>query len=271
MRKIDVLYKKLLQMRVVSIPDIVSFATTISGTQISSKYTYNKYLRPLIQDGKLLRIKQGLYFVLDPLETIDHFSMDPFLVASNIRRQYYLGFHTALEFYGCAHSPFNTTYICVHKKDKFNEFTFQNRLFKPVYTTENELGIEKQNYISHDVLVSSKERTFLDCIDRVEYAGGWEECLKSLESMSGLDFEKLLCIVNSLDCDILRRKVGFLLQMFHDTSLYYQSVDGTLLELLKKRIGHAPCYLEKGQPSHLNQEWNLYIPKRFPEYLRGIV
>jgi len=36
------------------------------------------------------------------------------------------------------------------------------------------------------------------------------------------------------------------------------------------RGGETPMYLEKGKKSILNGYWNLYVPKDFEEYLRGI-
>jgi predicted transcriptional regulator of viral defense system len=270
MKKIDALYKVLLQMRVVSFSDIMHATQDTIGTNFSTQYTYNKYLTPLLKDKKLVRVKQGLYLVLDPLETPEKFSFDPLLLGSKIKERYYLGFHTALEFYGCAHSPFNTVYICIHKKDKFNQFLFHNRTFKPVYTNENKQGIEEQTYLAHIVKVSSRERTFLDCIDRVDYAGGWEECLKSLESMSGIQYHTLAELLNVFGHDVLFRKTGFILQMLRDVSLYYRSVDDRLLESLKKKVGSSPIYLEKGKSSLLNREWNLYVPKHFHDYVRGV-
>jgi len=51
--------------------------------------------------------------------------------------------------------------------------------------------VEEKYYQGGKVRVSSKERTFIECINRIQYAGGWEECVKSLESLGGLNMEKL--------------------------------------------------------------------------------
>jgi len=269
MKKIDMLYRALLAKRVVSVKDILEAAKNIVRKE-DIKYIYNAYLRALLKEGKLMRVKKGLYIVLDPLESPKTFSFDRFLVGSKISKRYYLGFHTALEFYGCAHSAFNTVYVCVNKKDRFQGFSFHGTAFKPVYTTELELGVKKTRYMSHTVAVSSRERTFIDCIDRVKYAGGWEECLKSLEGLSGVNFNKTLELLSVLGHDFLYRKIGLTLKALRDASIYYRALDDDVLESLKMRIGSAPMYLEKGKPSSFNKEWKLYVPRQFDDYLRGI-
>lgn len=270
MKKTETLYKALLKKRVVTVADIIKIAREVVSKGVTLNYLHKKYLRGMLKEGKMIRVQRGLYIVLEPLETSENFSYDRFLLGSKLSKKYYLGFHTALEFYGCAHSAFNTVYICLSKKNRFQSFTFQNTTFKPAYTDKVELGIKKHNYLSHTIIVSTKERTLVDCLNRVKYAGGWEECLKSLEGLSGVDFKKLLKIVDSFGNDLLYRKTGMVLQKLKDISIYYQDVDDDVLQFFKDLSGSTPRYLEKHVPSYFNKEWNMYVPKNFDDYFRGI-
>ena len=270
MKKTETLYKALLRKRVVTTADIIKIARDVVNKDVTLNYIHKKYMSGMIKEEKMVRVKRGLYIVLEPLETPEKFSYDRFLISSKLRKKYYLGFHTALEFYGCAHSAFNTVYICINRKNRFKNFTFRKTAFKPVYTDQVELGVKRHNYLSHIITVSTKERTFIDCLNRTKYAGGWGECLKSLEGLSGVNFNKLLEIADSFDNDLLYRKTGIILQKLKDISIYYQDVDDTILQFFMDRSGSTPRYLEKHVPSYFNHEWNMYVPKNFDDYFRGI-
>jgi len=94
--------------------------------------------------------------------------------------------------------------------------------------------------------------------------------LRSLEGLSGVNFNKLLEIADSFDNDLLYRKTGIILQKLKDISIYYQDVDDTILQFFMDRSGSTPRYLEKHVPSYFNHEWNMYVPKNFDDYFRGI-
>ena len=132
--------------------------------------------------------------MLSPFEKPEKHETDKLLIASKIRKEYYLGFHTALEYYGSAYSTFNEAYVCVQARDRFDQFNYGRFTFKPVFTKDTVSQVVEKPYGSSLIRVSSKERTFIECIDRVQYAGGWEECTKSLAQLGGIDFEKLVTL-----------------------------------------------------------------------------
>ena len=134
MKKTETLYTALLKKRVVTTADIVKISRDVVSKDVTLNYLHKKYLRGMLKEEKMIRVKRGLYIILEPLETSKNFSYDRFLLGSKLSKKYYLGFHTALEFYGCAHSAFNTVYICLSKKKRFKIFAFQKTAFKTVYT-----------------------------------------------------------------------------------------------------------------------------------------
>jgi predicted transcriptional regulator of viral defense system len=234
------------------------------------RYIHLKYVKRLSQEGKLQRIRRGLYAVIPPLEDKEKYVPDKFLIASKIRDDYYLGYHTALEFYGCAYSHFNEVYIALKKKDRFDPFRYKNLRFRPVFVQDTSFGVEEKEYLGRRVRVSSKERTFIDCLDRVEYAGGWEESLKSLQGLGGLNFDSLNKALMSYNNELLFRKAGFVLGLLRDTSVFYEHLSDKMLDSWYKRIGENPRYLTDEKPLIYNKRWRLYVPENFEEKLRGI-
>jgi predicted transcriptional regulator of viral defense system len=269
-KKTEALYNALLPLKIVSFDDVVQEASSIIEGSANRKYIYRKYVKRLIETGKFQTIRKGLYMVLSPLETPEKYEPDKLLIASKIRKKYYLGFHTALEYYGCAYSAFNEAYICVQPKDRFDSFQYKRFTFKPVFVKDTASQIVEKPYRHSLLRVSSKERTFIECIDRVQYAGGWEECIKSLESLSGINIEKLVSLTLSQKRKTLPRRIGYVLELLRNRSPFYEHADDNMLDKIKATIMGPPQYLIRGRKSRLNKRWNLYIPEDFEEKLRGI-
>jgi len=268
--KIEALYNALLPMKVVDFNDIIKKASTIIKATPSRRYIYRKYVNKLIQNGKLHRIRKGLYIVLSPLEKPEKHTVDKLLIASKIRAEYYLGFHTALEYYGCASSIYNEAYICVKPNDRFNPFQYKRFSFKPVFVKDVAFQVEEKRYQNSTIKVSSKERTFLDSIDRVQYAGGWEESIKSLQGLGGLNLEKLPTLLHKYKNDNLYRRAGYVLELLKKRSPFYEHVDDQLLNEIQSHVKGPPRYLINRKKGVLQRRWKLYIPEDFEEKLRGI-
>jgi predicted transcriptional regulator of viral defense system len=118
--------------------------------------------------------------------------------------------------------------------------------------------------------VSSKERTFIECIERVQYSGGWEECIKSLEDLRGLDVEKLISLTLQQGKKGLPRRIGFIVDLLRKRSPFYEHVNDSTLSKMEIEIRGPPQYLVRGKKGSLSKRWNLYIPEAFEEQLRGI-
>jgi len=269
-RKTEELYTSLLPMKIVTFDDIVQLASKKATSSTNRRYIYRKYAKRLVEAGKLQPIRKGLYAVLNPLEKPEKHETDKLLIASKIRKEYYLGFHTALEYYGSAYSAFNETYVCIQARDRFDPFNYGRFTFKPVFTKDILSQILKKPHGQNFLKVSSKERTFVECIDRVQYAGGWEECTKSLAELKGIDYEKLVALTLSQRKQILFRQVGYFLEYLRNTSPFYEHISQDLLEKLKKQVKGSPQYLIRREPGELNARWRLYIPEDLEEKLKEI-
>jgi predicted transcriptional regulator of viral defense system len=269
-KKTEALYSALLPMKIVTFDDIVQKSSNIIKIPANRKYVYRKYVKRLIETGKLQTVRKGLYTVLSPLEQTEKHEPDKLLVASKIRKEYYLGFHTALEYYGCAYSAFNEAYTCIQSKDRFDPFHYKRFIFKPVFVRDVTSQIVEKSYGRNIIKVSNKERTFIECVDKVRYAGGWEECIKSLEGLGGIDIGKLISLTLDQERKALPRRVGYVLELLRDRSPFYEHVNDSTLNKMKAEIEGPPQYLARGKKGDLNRRWNLYIPEGLEEELRGI-
>lgn len=268
--KIDALYEALLPMKTVTFDEIVQKASTIVDATPNRRYIYRKYITKLIQDNRLQRIRKQLYLVLSPLEKPETHMPDKLLIAAKIKQNYYLGYHTALEYYGCAQSVWNEAYTCIKPKDRFDPFTYKRLSFKPVFTSDTTTEIQQKTYANATIKVSSKERTLTECLTKTQYAGGWEEAIKSLEGLGGINTRKLLKTLHKRKSQTTIRRTGYTLELLRKRSQFYEHINGQTLDEIQKLIKGPPQYLIQGEKGILDQRWKLYIPKDFEDRLRGI-
>jgi predicted transcriptional regulator of viral defense system len=104
----------------------------------------------------------------------------------------------------------------------------------------------------------------------VQYAGGWEECIKSLAELGGIDFEKVATLIIRKGKQKLTRETGYFLELLRDMSPFYEHINDDTLEKLKKEVNSVPQYLIRGELGKINTKWRLYIPEGFEEKLKGI-
>lgn len=266
-------YKTLLGVRIVTFDDILEAAKAHS-IRPSPSYILGKYVDKLIEDKKMCRIRRGLYWVLEPLEEPSRSYPDKFLVGSKIRRGCFLGFHTALELHGHSYSAtYNEVYVCVRKRERFAPFVFRGIGFKPVYVGDSRRGVMSEKYRGAEIRFTDRERTFIDCISKIKYAGGWEECVKSLETFGGLDFQEIYEHLLRYDNQFLTRKVGLVLELMKKRSTFYDHLEDDLLGKINGRVKGSPGYLDRtwGGEMILNERWLLYVPRNFEEVVfRGV-
>lgn len=269
-RKTEELYRDLLPKKIVTFDEVVQSASNIIGPSAERRYIYRKYVTKLVETGKMQPIRKGIYAVLSPLEKPEKHETDKFLIACKIRKDYYIGYHTALEYYGSAYSVFNQAYVCVQPQNRFGTFNYGRFTFRPVFTRDLSSQIIEKHYGQTIIRISTKERTFIECLDRVEYTGGWEECIKSLAELSGVDLEKVVALTIQKGKQNLTRKTGYFLELLKGMSSFYEHLNDDLLEKLKKQVKGSTQYLTRGEPGKLDSKWCLYIPEGFEDKLKGI-
>ena len=287
--KLEKLYYNLLQQKLVSTSEIVMTTRHILGRDVPSSYVYTNYVRPLMRDEKLTRVRRELYIVSFPGRAAYN-GPDGFTIISKVRKNGFLGYHDALDYYGSSYSVFFVTHLCVTQRDSFKPFKFKRRTYTPhiVKDATSEINVVRRGAVR----VSSPERTFLDCLKNPVAAGGWEEILKSFIGFKAVDMDRLIRLLQDRDerarevgrnAQSLIRRTGMILEMLQEESPFFENID-SYLDKLHDWIEGPPRYLIRpgtveyrhGTPTYrygggsvLAKPWLLYIPKRFEIALRG--
>jgi len=232
----------------------------------TTRHNLKVLIHHLSKSGTIGNIRRGLYYVI-PIGHNVEFTPNPMVIASKLATPYYLGYHTALELHGAAYSAFHRVYVVTN--ETFKPFEFKGITYARVKPLDNnlEIGVGCRKVEGNCVFLSDRERTLIDGIDRLLYAGGIEEYLKSVFLFPYVDAERVYKYLLALNRKVLFAKVGWVLSLFRDK----WRIDTTLLRRLKTHLSKRTVYLAgKRKASKFQREWNIMVPANIAELLQGV-
>lgn len=228
---------------------------------IPNKKTARQILFRLKKKGFTKQIRRGLFTIIPAQMINKEFSVDKILIASKLTEPYFISHHTALEIHGAAQSYFNIAYISANKILK--PFDFQNISYKFI-TTKHIFGVERVSRGNLKINVSDKERTILDCIRNMEYAGGIEELVKSISTFPNLDYKKLIKYLNFFGEKSLFHRTGFIFGSLKSEL----NVPNDFLNKIRKKLSARAYYLFPNKKGIYIKEWNIIAPKNIKEMMK---
>ena len=220
------------------------------------------------KQGRIVRVRRGLYASVPPGQDPSSCPVDAYLLASKMAPDAVLAYHTALEIHGKAYTSFQELqYLTATaaRATTFRGYRFRSVRF-PKRLTEKEqehLVVETVDRLGMDVRVTSLERTMVDTLDRPDLAGGWEEIWRSLESVEFFNLDKVIEYALLLENSTTVAKVGFFLEQ-HAESLM---VEDKYLERLRAHRPAKPHYLDRSsrQRGRFVSNWNVVVPEALLE------
>lgn len=202
------------------------------------------------RQGYISKVRRGLYCVNNIASLLPE--VNKFQVASAVTSTSYVAYHAAMEYHGLAHQVYYD--VAVGGEQPFNSFEFDgnNYFFRHIAT---HVGVDTPIADSH-VRVTNVERTVIDCIDRIDLCGGWEELINCLRSVHYLREEVLLTILKAYSRIALYKKVGFLFEQLD------MPVSSNLIDMCRQYAKESVTYLTSdGDSDTFNATWRLYVPK----------
>lgn len=196
------------------------------------------------------------------------------LVAAKSAPDAVLAYHTALEAHGVAHSV--SRRVLFVSQRRVSMFTVDGYRFERVAPPKRLAGpTDEQPHVQlvragEDlVTVTTPERTLVDCLMRLDLAGGLEETLRSVGGFPNMDPGRVAEYVTALRSPTAAARAGWVLelgrQMWH--------VSGSDLDRLRTIAGRGPHRLTPGPTSAAEfiPAWRLYVPPGSPheEWMRS--
>jgi len=135
-------------------------------------------------------------------------------MASRLVDDAVLAYHAALQYHGHAHSVWSTYPILVLNKTP--DLTFQGYKVRwaavPASLARKkllDLEVKTHDREGLPIKVTTLERTLVDCLDRPELGGDWEEIYNSFSGVTYLNFTHLVDYVTKLGKAVSAARVGY--------------------------------------------------------------
>jgi predicted transcriptional regulator of viral defense system len=219
----------------------------------------------LKHQGRVRQIANGVYagtFATTPLNR--------YRVPAALREDAVVALHSALEFHGLANQTFQTVYYFSARSRKdvvFDAVTYHGVVPpRPLLSPAHRLFQTERG--ADNVLLTGRERSFVDCLLFLDYGGGVEELDKSLAMFPSFDYDAVLDYLKLLRSPWLYSRLGFLLDR-HADKLFFR---GKARDGFLRKLPRGVVYLADKRPGQRWVPlWKLMVPHTFSPSRTGSV
>jgi len=168
-------------------------------------------IESLRRKGWLERATWGEYLVIPPEQGPDALGNSNLLaLASRIAKPYYIGFGTAAAHYGLTTQHRKVIFVVTPVRLRPRDVG-ESRVRIVNLSTNKFFGFESVDVLGYKVMISDREKTAIDCIDRPELAGGVGEAATILATASRrFDWTKAADYLEKIGSGALARRFGWL-------------------------------------------------------------
>lgn len=182
----------------------------------SSRDSVNTALYRLRKKGRIEKIERGKYLLIPAKSGIEGaWAEMPFLIASELAAPYYIGFWSALNYWGMTEQVPSVTFVVTTKRKKRKKLVYGPITFEFITLSKKKFfGMVEEKIEGGTFNISSKEKTVVDCLLYPQYCGGIDEVIKGIwEGQSELDFKKILDYSKKVGVEVVMRRLGYILDM----------------------------------------------------------
>ncbi len=204
-----------------------------------------RLLSDMTKRGLLMRIKDGLYYVIPFEQDPETFMPDWHLLSQYLvgDAEYYIGYFSALQIHSLTTQPNLKEQIVVNKQIKPSTLLVKGIPFQFIYHNEAHFFGNKKTWIDsfNKVQCSDLEKTFIDCLFKPQYAGGITEITKAIhKSKDKIDYLKLLDYAKRFNSQAVIKRLGFLLELLE--------IENPVIDKLQKLRTNSFVALEPSYP-----------------------
>lgn len=226
-----------------------TLAEAIKHLKDASADAVKKLMRDMIKRGLLLRLKEGIYWIIPYEQEADTYFPNWHFIPKYIvgDAEFYIGYYSALEIHSLITQPALREQVVVNKQVKPSSIKIKGHKFQFIYHNPNHFFGIKNLWIDsfNKVPCSDLEKTFVDCFYKPDYSGGISEIAKAFfKSKEKIDYEKLYDYCEKFKAQSVIKRLGFLLEILE--------INDPILDKLQKLktssfILLEPSYEKKGR------------------------
>lgn len=211
----------------------------------SSKDSVKRMLSNMVKRGLLMRVKEGLYYVIPFEQDPKTFMPDWHLLSQYLvgDAEYYIGYFSALQIHSLTTQPNLKEQIVVNKQIKPSTLLVKGVPFQFIYHNEDHFFGNKKAWIDsfNKVQCSDLEKTFIDCLFKPQYGGGITEIAKAIyKSKDKIDYPKLFDYAKRFSSQAVIKRLGFLLELLN--------IQNPVIDKLQKLRTNSFVLLEPSYP-----------------------
>ncbi len=168
-------------------------------------------IESLRRKGWLQRATWGEYLLIPAEQGPDALGDSNLLaLASRVADPYYIGFSTAAAHYGLTTQHRNVIYVVTPVRVRAREVgEARVRIVNP--SPDKFFGFEPVDVLGYKVMISDREKTAIDCVDRPALAGGVGEAAMILATAGRrFDWNKVVNYLQRIESGALVRRFGWL-------------------------------------------------------------
>lgn len=218
-------------------------------------------IESLRRKGWLERATWGEYLVIPPEQGPDALGNSNLLaLASRIANPYYIGFGTAAAHYGLTTQHRKVIFVVTPVRLRAREVG-ESRVRIVNLSANKFFGFESVDVLGYKVMISDREKTAIDCIDRPALAGGVGEAATILATASRrFDWTKAVDYLEKIGSGALARRFGWLAD--YVKADVPPAVRGRVLTLAarsrKTWLGPDPTHAVQGAVGY-DETWRLFV------------
>lgn len=217
---------------------------------VKNKETVSSLLYKYKKRNIITKIRRNVYLPTNPVDGfVDE---NKYEIGCCSVPDSYIAYHSAMEYYGLQNQVFNRIYISSPKRFRPFVFDFVEYVYAP---DKFRTGIIKNT--EKNIYVTEIERTIIDCIDRIDLAGGIEELFYNIELIGSVDENKLLSYLSLYNKQVLYQKSGFILSAFKEQ---LKISDKFFSECKEMTINSIRYLTDKHESNTYIPEWKIYVP-----------
>jgi len=230
--------------RCVTIKDVASL--------LNCSYDYAKKIsQRLVEKRWFEPIGKGRYLLIGASSGKEGIpSANALLTGSFLVKPYYFSYSTSNAFYGFSTQMPSIVYIATTKNKHSVEIG--NIYYRFVVLSERKFfGFEKVRIFDADVLMADKEKTIVDSVDKIRYAGGIREVFSVLkDGVKKVSVTRLVDYSVRMGSSSLIQRLGFLLE---GAGIEFNE------EALLKHMGRSTAFLDPygEKKGKFNKKWRI--------------
>ena len=196
----------------------------------SSIPSVKNILFSLTRKNCIQRIERGKYLLVPAKAGYGkEWTEEPWIIVPNLINQYYVGFWTAMNYWGMTEQIPYTVFVVTTKRKRNLKFGYQKFQFVTLSKTKF-FGFIEETRGKTKFNISTKEKTIVDGLMYPQYCGKISEVAKAMwNSRKEINWEIVFEMVKKIGLSVVLRRLGYLL-----TILEIKDDTDNLIDIIKR-------------------------------------